>query len=110
MPSLFFWSRHIEAPPTIAFCEKSRHIASLVRYVILMVRRLAKKHSPYRLSNVSSGVEYSIVRVRFLMLLLFNDFLKDLLYESSHSLDLTDPGFAIGFQGFCKVSRLYVLT
>ena len=44
------------------------------------------------------------------MLLLFNDFLKDLLYESSHSLGLPDSGFAIGFQGFCRMSRLYVFT
>ena len=44
------------------------------------------------------------------MLLLFNDFLKDLLYESSHFLDLTDPSFAIGFKGFCRMSRLYVFT
>ena len=44
------------------------------------------------------------------MLLLFNDFLKDLLYESNHSLDLPDPGFTVGFQGFCRMSRLYVFT
>ena len=44
------------------------------------------------------------------MLLLFNNFLKGLLFESSRSLDRPDPGFAIGFQGFCRMSRLDVFT
>ena len=32
------------------------------------------------------------------------------MYEHRYFLDSSDPGFAVGFQGFCKMSRLYVTT
>ena len=32
------------------------------------------------------------------------------MYEHRYCLDLSDPGFSVGFQGTCKMSRLYVMT
>ena len=44
------------------------------------------------------------------MSLLYNDLLEDFVHGHGYCLDSSDPGFAVGFQGFCRMSRLYVTT